>query len=176
MVFAHPFLPEQIPGRRFKAMGHARIRHDQKVFAFDDRGRHISRAFGRAPCNMGLRHVFMTVRFDRKDVVVRKAAGDVDQTGFSTINGRSHILLGRTINDPMQLAAVRIIARDGFVAGQNHLGPAVRFANQRNAIAARAVFARSFPQRAAGLARQRCDVRIPVVITVHNDFVLEQNR
>ena len=76
----------------------------------------------------------------------------------------------------MELAAARIIARDGFVAGQNHLGPAIRLANQRNAIAARAVFARSFPQRAPGLARQRYDVRIPVVIPVHDDFVLEQNR
>src|SRR5205814_139180 len=46
----------------------------------------------------------------------------------------------------------------------------------RHAIAARVMFARGFPQWFAGLARQRHEVGVAVVVAVHNHLVLEQNR
>src|SRR5207247_190092 len=122
---------------------------DQKVVAFDYRGRNIGHTFRGAPHDVSLRHVAVAIRFDRKDMMVRVAAGDVEETRSGAVNRRGNELFCRSIDDPMQFAVVRVVAGHTFVPGEDHLSAARDVPDEGRAIAARVVFAWRLPKGSA---------------------------
>src|SRR5678816_478531 len=98
-------------------------------------------------------------------------AGHEEQVCLLIVYNRRDELFGRTIDHPMSLPVVRIIAGHAFIAGENHLGPAGQLTNEWHTIAAGVVFARRFPESAAIFAAERDEVGIAVMIAVHDDLV-----
>ena len=89
MLLADSLLPKQSARGGFETMGHAGIGDDQKIIAFDNRGRNIGRAPGGPPEDVGAGDVAVAVRFDGKNVVVRVAARDIDQAGLGAVTGEA---------------------------------------------------------------------------------------
>jgi len=85
-MLPHSFLPKQPAGRGLETVGHARVGNDEKIVAFNNRRRNIGRAFRGAPYDVRLRHVAFAVRPEGEDVMIREAAGNIDQAGLRAVN------------------------------------------------------------------------------------------
>ena len=171
---AEAFHPVTRAVARIKAACDAGIGHDQKIIPQHHRRRHIRRAAPRAPGNVGFGDIAAPVGPDGEDMALGITAGDKDV--FAVVHHRGHKLFGGAVNDPMAFAGGRVMAGDGFTAAENHLVAPVDGANERRAVAACLVFARRLPAQLAGGAVQRGDVRLAIVIAIHNHEVPIQHR
>ncbi len=72
----------------------------------------------------------------------------------------------------MHLPVGWIVAGDVFAAGHDHLRSTSNCSNDRRHVAARLVLAIDFPIRLAGLAIQRNNIRVAIVVSVDNDRIL----
>src|ERR1043166_531389 len=176
MVFAEPFLPEDFAGLCFETVGHTAIGNDVKPITDGNRRRNIGDTAIGAPNDFAFGDVAVAVRFNGENMVVGKAAGHEQQVGIFVVDDGRHELFGGSIDHPMKLAVVGIVTGDTFVSGEDHLGPAVELANQRDAIAAGMIFAGSLPNGTAVLSIQGNDVGIAIVVPVHDHKVFVENR
>ena len=166
MAAAEAFHPVARAFTRIKAARDAGIGHDQKIIPQHHRRRHIRRAAPRAPGNVGFGDIAAPVGPDGEDMALGITAGDKDV--FAVVHHRGHKLFGGAVNDPMAFAGGRVMAGDGFTAAENHLVAAVNGANERRAVAACLVFARRLPAQLASGAVQCGNVRLAIVIAIHN--------
>ena len=108
------------------------------------------------------------------DVPVGEAASHKEQV--AVIDERSDVLLCRAVDDPVLPARIGVVTCDALASGEDQLVSAVDLADNRSAVAAGIVGARSFPDCFSGFLIERDDVCGAVVVSVQNYFVLEENR
>src|SRR5262249_36863739 len=89
---------------------------------------------------------------------------------------RRDILLGRTVDDPVQLAGVRVVAGDTQAAGEDELFLAGRIHDDRGAVRSDAIGPVGPPAFFAGLLVQGDEIRLSVLVAVEDEHVLVKDR
>ena len=146
--------------------------HEQVASGDDGRG-DISGAASRAPSDVSLGDVALAAGPYCEDVPLRVAAGRKDV--FPVVNHRRNKLLSRAIDNPVALAVARIVTGDTKAAGEDHLGDAVDLANDWRDVAAGFVFAPGSPTLPTGLAIERDEIGVAIVVSVEDHQIFKKH-
>lgn len=147
--------------------------HEQVASGDDGRG-DIGGAASRAPSDVRVGDVAPAAGPYCEGVPLRVAAGRKDV--FSIVNHRRNKLLSRAIDNPVALAIARIVTGDTKASGEDHLSAAVDLADDRRDVAAGFVFAPDSPTFPAGLAIERDEIGVAIVVAVEDHQVFKKHR
>ena len=147
--------------------------HEQVTSGNDGRG-YIGGAASRAPSDVSVGDVALAAGPYCEGVPLRVAAGRKDV--FSIVNHRRNKLLSRAIDNPVALAVARIVTGNTKAAGEDHLSDAVDLADDRRDVAAGFVFAPGSPTFPAGLAIERDEIGVAIVVSVEDHQIFKKHR
>ena len=147
--------------------------HEQVTSGNDGRG-YIGGAASRAPSDVSVGDVALAAGPYCERVPLRVAAGRKDV--FPVVNHRRNKLLSRAIDNPVALSVTRIVTGDRKAAGEDHLSDAVDLANDWRDVASGFVFTPSSPAFPAGLAIERDEIGVAIVVSVEDHQIFEKHR